>query len=190
MPDIEKYEINHKAFIILGLISETPNGSHAYSINQRIEGRGMRNWTNIGKSSIYNIISKLEENGLVESYNEEVDNRTRRVYTITDDGSQILKRKIITVLTQFMGRNDKDFYVAFSMLPYLSEEEGINAFENSIKSINDHLTELKSMLEENKLYPLNVRGLFIHPILILETDLEFLGWAIRKIRKYGIIKNE
>jgi DNA-binding PadR family transcriptional regulator len=56
--EIKEYDLNHRAFVLLGLVAETP--SHAYNIDQRIKERGMRNWTNIGTSSIYNIINNLE----------------------------------------------------------------------------------------------------------------------------------
>ena len=83
-----EYVLNHREFVILGLVAEF--SSHAYSINQRIDERGMREWTSIGKSSIYSDLNNLEENKLVESHREEVDNRIRKVYTITDFGYKIL----------------------------------------------------------------------------------------------------
>ena len=87
--------LSHKQFVVLGLIAETP--SHAYNINQRIKGRGMRAWTAIGKSSIYRILIELENTKLVDSYEEEVDYRKRKVYTITENGTKILKEKVYNV---------------------------------------------------------------------------------------------
>ena len=55
--------LSHKQFVVLGLIAETP--SHAYSIDQRIDKRGMRNWTERGKYSIYRIIQELENTELI-----------------------------------------------------------------------------------------------------------------------------
>ena len=69
-----EYELNHREFVVLGLVAEFP--SHAYSINQRIDERGMRAWTSIGKSSIYSDLNNLEEKGLVDSYREEVDEQS------------------------------------------------------------------------------------------------------------------
>ena len=50
---------------ILSLIAEQPR--HGYDIEQIIEARGMREWTEIGFSSIYYLPNKLEKAGLVES---------------------------------------------------------------------------------------------------------------------------
>jgi len=174
-------EISHKQFVILGLVAEEP--SHAYSINQRIDERGMRDWTAIGKSSIYRIILELENIKLVEYYEEEVDHRKRKVYTTTDYGARILKEKVYNVIKGFIGKNDEDFYVAFSMLPLLSTEQIIEAFSYSIETMKRHIIELEKMLESNPNYPINVSGLFIHPIKILETDILFMEWVVEKIDK-------
>ena len=173
--------ISHKQFVVLGLIAETP--SHAYNINQRIEERGMRDWTAIGKSSIYRIIIELEDTKLVEYYEEEVDHRKRKVYMITDYGAKILKEKVYNVIKGFMGRNDEDFYVAFSMLPLLDKEQIIEAFSYSIETMKKHMVELENMLNTNPNYPINVSGLFIHPIKILETDISFMEWVIKNIKE-------
>ena len=173
--------LSHKQFVILGLIAEEP--SHAYSINQRINERGMRNWTAIGKSSIYRIILELEKIKLVEYYEEEVDHRKRKVYTITDYGARILKEKVYNVIKGFIGKNDEDFYVAFSMLPLLSREKLIEAFSYSIEIMKKHKVDLENMLKGNRNYPINVSGLFIHPIKILETDILFIEWVIEKINE-------
>jgi DNA-binding PadR family transcriptional regulator len=48
---------------ILGLVAEKPR--HGYEIEGVIEARGMRDWTEIGFSSIYYLLKKLEDKGLV-----------------------------------------------------------------------------------------------------------------------------
>ena len=39
------------------------------------------------------------------------------------------------------------------------------------------------MLKKNEKYPMNVVGLFKHPLMILQTDQEFLEWVLDKIEK-------
>jgi len=182
-------ELSHKQFVILGLVAETP--SHAYSINQRIDKRGMRNWTAIGKSSIYRIIQELENLKFVESYEEEVDHRKRKVYTITDYGARILKKKVYNVIKGYIGKNDEDFYVAFSILPILTKKQLIEVFTFSMETMKKHKKELEEMLDSNSNCPINVSGLFIHPIKILETDIVFLEEVINEIKKGdGIIESK
>jgi len=183
MTTVRYYDLNHREFVILGLIAEF--SSHAYSINQRIDERGMRDWTSIGKSSIYSDLNNLEKSKLVDSYREEVDNRIRKVYKITDYGFEILKKKTYKVLREFIGKNDENFYVAFSMLPILTKEQQTEAITNSLNNITKHKKALENMLNENSNMPLNVRGLFVHPIKILGIDIEFLEWVLEEINKGG-----
>lgn len=184
-----EYELNHRAFVILGLVSETP--SHAYSINQRIDERGMRDWTEIGTSSIYNIIHKLEEDKLVESYTEEVDNRIRKIYRITDFGFVILKNKVYKVISEFKGRREPDYDIAFSMYPLLSKEELIRAFKNSLEIIKNDIKMLNKKEKISRqqsmtqwgMYPLNIKALFVRPIKMMETHIEFINWMLQKIEE-------
>lgn len=172
--------ISHKQFVVLGLIAEFP--SHAYSIDQRIEDRGMRNWTDIGKSSIYRIIGELEQAQLISYYEEEVDNRLRKVYSVTEKGMKVLKTRVFNTINKYIGKNDEDFYVAFSMLPILATDDLIRALLNAFQNISKHKQELEQMLSKSQDYPLNVIGLFKHPIMILETDIKFLEWVLEKVK--------
>ena len=185
MSEESALELKHKSFVILGLVAE--EDSHPYKIDQKIEERGMRDWTNIGVSfsqtTIYRILDRLEQKELVESYSEEVDNRERKVYTLTTKGSSSLHKKIYDTLANFFGKNDEDFYVAFSMYPFLSQDRIIEALDKSLRKIRTHVKELEEMLKENKEYPMNVRGLFIHPIEIMKTDIKFLEMVQKHILK-------
>ncbi|MFW9988795.1 MAG: PadR family transcriptional regulator [Candidatus Odinarchaeota archaeon] len=173
--------LNHAEFIVLGLIAE--QSSHAYNINKRIEERGMRDWTNIGRSSIYRVIKRLEKKGLTNKWIEEVDSRILKVYNITEKGSEMLKEKVFHTIKNFVGKNDEDYYVAFSMLPLLTQKELFEAISSSLEKIKENKKALEQMLKENSQMPLNVRGLFIHPIKILETDVEFLDLVLEEIKE-------
>lgn len=181
MSESENYKLSHVAFVVLGLISE--ERCYGKIIDEKIEERGMRNWTSIGKSSIYGVLKKLENDGLVRSWIEELDNRMIRVYNITPFGFEVLKKKIKIVLHNYFGRNDEDFYVAYSMFPYLSKEEQIEVFTHSLDKIKAHKKGLEEMLKKNEVFPMNVTGLFKHPIMILQTDIEFLEWVLEEIMK-------
>ncbi len=63
MSDNENLGLSHVAFAVLGLVAEYP--CHGKDINERIEERGMREWTAIGKSSIYGVLKNLKKNGKI-----------------------------------------------------------------------------------------------------------------------------
>jgi DNA-binding PadR family transcriptional regulator len=58
-------KLTNAELAILSLIAEQPR--HGYEIEGVIEARGMRDWTEIGFSSIYYLLNKLEKDGLVAS---------------------------------------------------------------------------------------------------------------------------
>ncbi len=181
MSDEENSGLSHVAFAVLGLVAEYP--CHGKDINERIEERGMREWTAIGKSAIYGVLKNIKKKDLLDAWVEEEDNRMVKMYQITPKGEIVLKGQIYRILNEFIGKNDQDFYMAFSMLPVLSQEEQIEAITNSLNAIRESKKELEQMLNTNSKMPLNVRGLFMHPIKILETDIKFLEWVLEEIKE-------
>jgi DNA-binding PadR family transcriptional regulator len=71
---------------ILSLIVEKPR--HGYELEVVIEQRGMREWTEVGFSSIYYLLKKLEKEGLVVGRLEQLPGRgpARKVYQATPAG--------------------------------------------------------------------------------------------------------
>lgn len=71
---------------LLGLLVEKPR--HGYELDEVIVERGMREWTEIGFSSIYYLLTRLRDRGLIA----EVDapragrGKARRVYGPTPEG--------------------------------------------------------------------------------------------------------
>ncbi len=83
---------------ILGLLYEEPQ--YGYQLEKIIEGWGMRNWTQIGFSSIYYVLKKLEKKELVESRLEKVEGKpSRKIYTITPSGKREMKEKVQDILS-------------------------------------------------------------------------------------------
>ena len=74
---------------LLGLLAERPR--HGYELEEVIAARGMREWTEIGFSSIYYVLGKLRERGLViERAEAPARGRPRKVYAPTPAGLQEL----------------------------------------------------------------------------------------------------
>ena len=69
-------------------LSEQPR--HAYEIEQVIEERNMRDWTEIGFSSIYRLLSKLEAAGWLSAQLQPPEGRgpARKVYQLTPAGKK------------------------------------------------------------------------------------------------------
>ena len=79
---------------LLSLLAEQPY--HGYELEHVIEARGMREWTEIGFSSIYYLLKKLEGDGWIESRLEEGGRGpARKVYAITSGGREQLRAAIL-----------------------------------------------------------------------------------------------
>ena len=70
---------------ILGLIVEQPR--HGYELEQVIAQRGVRQWTDIGFSSIYYVLTRLERRGLIDA--DEGRGKSRRVFRPTEEGNRV-----------------------------------------------------------------------------------------------------
>jgi DNA-binding PadR family transcriptional regulator len=83
--------------IILGLVAE--GFGYGYQIEQQIEARHVRRWAEVGFSSIYYLLAKLERLGLVRSRRQaSPEGPRRRVYRISRNGRAALKAEAAELL--------------------------------------------------------------------------------------------
>lgn len=76
--------------IILGLVAE--GFGYGYQIEQQIAARHVRRWAEVGFSSIYYLLAKLERHGLVNSrHRASPEGPRRRVYRISQRGREALR---------------------------------------------------------------------------------------------------
>lgn len=81
---------------VLGLIIERPR--HGYDLEQVIERRGIRQWTDIGFSSIYYLLTKLEKWGLVSVPEVPAAAMSRRVFHATTEGREVAVRNALAFI--------------------------------------------------------------------------------------------
>jgi DNA-binding PadR family transcriptional regulator len=168
---------------ILGLVYENPQ--YGYQLEKIIEGWGMRNWTQIGFSSIYYVLKKLEKKDLVTAKLEKVEGKpSRKVFTITELGQEIMKEK----LTDLLSWNKKiisPFDLGIAYLNYLKPEEVIECLENYIKSAEGRIKFLESSVKMQKELnaPYYVVALFSRPLSNLKNELEWVEEFIEEIKR-------
>jgi DNA-binding PadR family transcriptional regulator len=84
-------------FLFLRLIHEKP--MHGYQIMEELNSRGFLQQDRLEAGSVYTILRRMEHHGLITSEWEEIaTGPDRRVYTITEEGSEILKAGLETML--------------------------------------------------------------------------------------------
>jgi DNA-binding PadR family transcriptional regulator len=168
---------------ILGLIYEKPQ--YGYQLEKTIEGWGMRNWTQIGFSSIYYVLKKLEKKELVTSKLEKVEGKpSRKVFTITDLGRKTMKENLIDLLS-WNKKIISPFDLGIAYLNYLKPEEVIDCLENYMKSTEGRIRFLESSVKVQKELkaPYYVVALFSRPLDNLKTEIKWVEEFIEKIKK-------
>jgi DNA-binding PadR family transcriptional regulator len=83
---------------ILSLLAEQP--MHGYQIEQTIEERGMREWVEMGFSSIYYLLNKLKRAGLLESKLMKGVGKgpARQVFSLTPAGRHVWQNAALNAI--------------------------------------------------------------------------------------------
>jgi DNA-binding PadR family transcriptional regulator len=117
--------VTNAELAILSLVAETPR--HGYDIERAIQQRGMREWTDIGFSSIYYLLGKLERAGLLEARPGEPGERgpSRKVYSPTPAGFEAWRAASAEALSVPATRSP--FALGLANLGGLSRDEAVAA---------------------------------------------------------------
>jgi DNA-binding PadR family transcriptional regulator len=172
---------------ILTLIAEQPR--HGYEIEQVIEARGMREWTEIGFSSIYYLTKKLQKDGLIEAHTEQAAGRgpARKVYHITQAGVAALQAGLLEALTVPQPHHT-GFSLAIGNLPVVPSAEAVTALRKHQETLVDQLVRVQTRWEEQKPLPYFVDALFDYSVAMIEARKTWLEKFI--VEMEGRLDNE
>ena len=79
--------------VVLGLLAEEP--MHGYELLERFRDRGLVEWAEVGKASVYQTLRRLESLGFVSARAQTGEGPERRVYRITPEGRKAFVRALI-----------------------------------------------------------------------------------------------
>ncbi|AME09421.1 MULTISPECIES: PadR family transcriptional regulator [Gemella] len=163
--------------IILGLLAEQPQ--HGYHIENLITERGMRKSAEIGFSSIYYVLERLEKKQLATSLSTK--GKEKKQYKITDLGMEVLKEKTKNQISERKPANTH-------LMTGLATSHLINTLE-LITALEDRqavlLTDLK-ILQEKMKKGSNVqaaRQLFSLSEVLLKAELSWIKNELERLRK-------
>ncbi len=167
---------------VLGLVVEKPR--HGYAIEGVIEERGMRNWTEVGFSSIYYILNKLEEQGLVESQLVDAEGQgpARKVYQVTAAGRRTWTAGTLQALS-VPGRPNSSFLLGLSGLPGVDTQEALSALRRYRGALGEVQLGLRKRLEDldPKDAPLFLIGMFDYSLRLATCEAAWLDEFIDKL---------
>lgn len=166
--------------LILGILAEQPR--HGYQIEKLIEERGMRKWTDIGFSSIYYVLEKLEKKALAESL--AAKGKDKKEYRITRLGSEVLIEKTRQRLVERQPANSR-FMTALANSQSLSSGELLHTFKMRKKVLEEDLQALKIQQIEDSYAPRSAQQLFSLGLNMLEAEINWLASEIKLLEQNG-----
>jgi DNA-binding PadR family transcriptional regulator len=174
---------------VLSLVAQQPR--HGYQIEQVIEERGMRRWTEIGFSSIYFLLKKLERGGFIEGRLQKTERGpARKVYHATKTGLEAFHAAIIEVLS-VPQPSHFPLMLGLANLPTLSIEETLAA----LSQLSQHLKEKREILRaafDNKQHshPYFVDAMFELGLTVMQAELEWVEKFTKQIQERSQTKEE
>ena len=150
--------------VLLSLLAERPR--HGYDLDRVIEQRGYRQWTSLAFSSVYYLLKRLSERGLLEP--DEGSRGRRTVFRVTDAGHHELRSaagaRVLSPAPPCAG-----VLLALNAYPRLDDPALVALLEQRVEALLGRLDELRALRaqvdEEHAL------AIFDYEILRQEADL-------------------
>lgn len=159
---------------ILSIVAEGP--IHGYDLQTVIAERGLRAWTQIGVSSIYYVLEKLERQGLVQStITQGADDTARRQYHITTAGIGVLQTAIADLIGTPREHAD-EFELGLAHLPALHPGQvrtALTAYRQELAS-RLALARERSVALKSAQAPFHIEAMLSHRIALLEAELAWI----------------
>jgi DNA-binding PadR family transcriptional regulator len=174
--------INEREAAVLGLLYERP--LYGYTIEKIIEERGMRHWTDIGFSSIYYVLKRLEQRDLIASSSEqEGTGPSRNVYTITAAGRSRMKETVRLFLSRYT-KMITPFNLGIANAALLSRQDLIGCLDKRLIMIDETVLHIESMRESKiaEARPYYVIALFDRSLAHLRTERDWVAGFIRDLQ--------
>lgn len=168
--------LNNNEYMILSLVWETKTAS-GYQINTIINNRGYREWADIGMTSIYKTLKKLEHKDLVSSHmttNKTTQGPAAKEYSLTEKGRLLLKEETEKGLSETRER-DRRFDLGLSMIDILPRKTALGLIENRklyLGSEQKHLLEIYT--DQQQSISLSGALLFRHTLQFVRSEISFL----------------
>ncbi|RCV48971.1 PadR family transcriptional regulator [Marinitenerispora sediminis] len=169
-------ELTPAELTVLGLIVEQPQ--HGYDLEQVIEQRGIRQWTDIAFSSIYYLLTKLEARGLVHVPEAPVAAKSRRVFHATPAGREAAGRGALA-LVRDLRPAPQPLLVGLANLPLLSEEEYAHALRTRLAQVEERIAAIQGVQQAQAPLALPAREVFSYSLNLLQAERSWLAARVQ-----------
>lgn len=167
---------------ILSLITEKPR--HGYEIESVIEARGMREWTEIGFSSIYYLLKKLEKEGLLEGSMEATGRGpARKVYRPTPAGRKALHEGVIEALSVPQPCYSP-LQLGLANLPGVTYAEALTSLRKYQQGLAARLEQVQERWESQRPLPYFVEAMFELSVTLIEAEKQWIEKFIQQVEMH------
>ena len=136
---VEK-SLTDSELMLLGLVAEMPR--HGYELEQVIEERGVRDWAQIGFSSIYFVLGKLEKRALVVA-RKPAGPKAKKQFKITSDGQAVLAEQSLAALRD-ISQSQTALMMGMMHWPFLPKPQAIDALAARESALVEHIEYLET----------------------------------------------
>ncbi len=168
-------------FAILSLIAEGPQ--HGYGLEQLIEARGMREWTEVGFSSIYYVLKKLQKDGLVtDTIGPGERGLGRRIFHITPAGVEAWRQACLEALAEPQ-LSFAPFMLGLGGLPALPPDEVRAALARRIAHLAAREARMAARREAQSPLPDHVEALFDFSLTLAAAERRWMEAALARLEE-------
>src|SRR5262245_12049788 len=171
-------ELTDSELLVLGLVAEMPR--HGYELEQVIEQRGMRAWTQIGFSSIYFVLGQLEKKGLVKAGTPATAKAQKR-YTMTRTGKKTLVHETRTAPTT-VTPTSSSLLMGMIHWSVLTRDQALDALQTRQEAVAKELQRLENIHFEQQPLPDSVDAMFDFSIGQLKAEAEWIAKTLDYIQ--------
>ncbi|MFJ9576419.1 GyrI-like domain-containing protein [Streptomyces sp. NPDC101191] len=159
---------------LLGLLVEQPR--HGYELEAVISERGMREWTEIGFSSIYYLLTKLRERGLITQTEASRSGsaKARKVYAATPEGRQACAaaaEEAIADLHPLFPR----VLVGLANQPAVDHERLLAALDQRTHAVAERMERVREAASREERAPGFVHAIFDYTLSQLSAEQAWLA---------------
>lgn len=172
-------ELTAAELTVLGLVIERPQ--HGYDLEQVIEQRGIRQWTDIGFSSIYYLLTKLEQRGLLHVPQAPAAAKSRRVFHATGEGRDAAARSVLAFLAEARPVAHP-MLVGLANLPLLPERQYERALRTRLAQIEARIAAVRAARAAQQAHahlPLPAREVFSYSLSLMEAERQWLASRVQ-----------
>jgi DNA-binding PadR family transcriptional regulator len=167
---------------VLGLVGERPR--HGYEIEQVIHEREMREWTEIGFSSIYYVLKKLELQGLIEGHLVAAgQGPARRVFHQTCRGAHALRVGLLDALA-VPHRCYPPLRLGLANLPAIPCTEALAALRQRRDALIDRLQYVQERWGGQRPLPYFVDAMFDHSTTMITAEVTWIDGFVQQLMSH------